>query len=827
MATIDSLTLKATPLGSDTIELNDGQKATLGSLPVSTPQAAADAAVLAAAVQLTGAQTVAGVKTFTSSPVVPGVQLSTTSIPASAIAQIRWNDTDKCAEFETEGGVMVQIGQETLIYARNASGVNEPNGAAVVLTGASGQRATVSLARADTLNACRSTIGLVTTAAGIADNGFGFVTTLGLVRDLDTSGFAEGVELWLSPTVAGTYTTTKPSTVGQFVVRIGFVVRSHATQGSILVAPHFHGSVTGDAVMNAVTQEAARTAISAAAADLSNTAAQTVLELKKDRISTPMSFEVIGSSGNGLPVFGDSNTYGTNAAKPGGVIPAAEHWQTLVSAQLGWFQSSSYPLNSNYGQPGSRISWVSTNDKSHFNQLGRLTQGWTGPCVIMPGWNNLSSANMTATFFTWLRRAHEACIARTLIDDWAGVGYQGYSRTGSAGANSWATTSSTNDTYSPSDDVVPFSTTAAVGDRLVTVLSANQTASFSLSGKRAIALFFETAPSGGAFTISVNGVQVGSFDSTFTDANFTTDRYPFVIWLEGVPATAAISIAATAAAGSRYFLGYGWVDVDTSAFRKRTIIYSTTIGNTANGRTVDTLNQAAFAAQAAASVFGSDYPEVKFANVAQTCIGSTCFEATDVSHLTSGTGGPGSRRVAESILNSVTVCGGRSPNYLRVKTAVESALAITDSSGNLVLAPGSAAGVRFPTSASGLSQPLAYYTDTSSTNIARFYRATIDGVGNSFKIRADLGDLVFDCPTSQGFRFQIQTVTLGTYNATAFTPGVPVALPAYTVATLPSGSEGMLAYVTDASAPTYGSTLVGGGSVRCKAFRTNSAWVAG
>lgn len=49
MATIDSLTVKATPLGSDKIELNDGKSAALSTLPVSTAQAAADAAVASAA----------------------------------------------------------------------------------------------------------------------------------------------------------------------------------------------------------------------------------------------------------------------------------------------------------------------------------------------------------------------------------------------------------------------------------------------------------------------------------------------------------------------------------------------------------------------------------------------------------------------------------------------------------------------------------------------------------------------------------------------------------------------------------------------------------
>lgn len=51
MATIDSLTLKATPLSADTFELNDGKKATLGSLPVGTATTTAIAAVTTASCQ--------------------------------------------------------------------------------------------------------------------------------------------------------------------------------------------------------------------------------------------------------------------------------------------------------------------------------------------------------------------------------------------------------------------------------------------------------------------------------------------------------------------------------------------------------------------------------------------------------------------------------------------------------------------------------------------------------------------------------------------------------------------------------------------------------
>lgn len=49
----------------------------------------------------------------------------------------------------------------------------------------------------------------------------------------------------------------------------------------------------------------------------------------------------------------------------------------------------------------------------------------------------------------------------------------------------------------------------------------------------------------------------------------------------------------------------------------------------------------------------------------------------------------------------------------------------------------------------------------------------------------------------------------------------------YTVATLPAaGTAGRIAYVTDATAPTYRGALVGGGAVTCAVFDTGAAWVS-
>ena len=51
-------------------------------------------------------------------------------------------------------------------------------------------------------------------------------------------------------------------------------------------------------------------------------------------------------------------------------------------------------------------------------------------------------------------------------------------------------------------------------------------------------------------------------------------------------------------------------------------------------------------------------------------------------------------------------------------------------------------------------------------------------------------------------------------------------LPAYTVATLPAGVIGDYAYVTDALAPAYLATIVGGGAVVTHVFYDGTNWVA-
>lgn len=119
------------------------------------------------------------------------------------------------------------------VYVRNQSGSTIPAGSIVYISGATGNRPLITLAQANNDANSAQTMGF--TKESIANNGFGYVIVRGELENIDTSALTEGVQLYLSPTTAGTWTTTKPS-APQHLVYVGIVVRAHPTQGVILVA---------------------------------------------------------------------------------------------------------------------------------------------------------------------------------------------------------------------------------------------------------------------------------------------------------------------------------------------------------------------------------------------------------------------------------------------------------------------------------------------------------------------------------------------------------------------------------------------------------------
>jgi hypothetical protein len=197
------------------------------------------AAALTTYVPYTGATSNVNLGEFQAT--VGQVTLDQTPTQAAGVGVLRWNDSDGTADLGLKGGnVSLQIGQEEVVRVVNKTGANllESQYHAVYVSGAQGQRLKVgnALAMADSSSA--ATIGLVTENINL--NQEGFITTNGLVRDINTTGSLQG-ETWndgdllfLSGTTAGQITNVKPIAPTHTVI-IGYVVYAHANNGKIFV----------------------------------------------------------------------------------------------------------------------------------------------------------------------------------------------------------------------------------------------------------------------------------------------------------------------------------------------------------------------------------------------------------------------------------------------------------------------------------------------------------------------------------------------------------------------------------------------------------------
>lgn len=130
------------------------------------------------------------------------------------------------------GGSIVTNTVTLKCLVRNITGATIPKKSVVYINGASGNRPTIDYAQADGESSSSKTFGV--TESDILHNGVGYVVVEGQLINVDTTMFTEGQLLYLSPTVAGGLTTTKPSAPNHLVF-VGYVVRSHPTEGVIEV----------------------------------------------------------------------------------------------------------------------------------------------------------------------------------------------------------------------------------------------------------------------------------------------------------------------------------------------------------------------------------------------------------------------------------------------------------------------------------------------------------------------------------------------------------------------------------------------------------------
>ena len=114
----------------------------------------------------------------------------------------------------------------------NSTGATLTKGTVVYIIGGQGNLPTVDKALAIGDATSAQTFGIV--QSDITNMNNGFVVVAGGIDNIDTQAFTEGTAIYLSPTTAGAWTSTKPY-APEHIVYLGVIVRSHPTQGVIEV----------------------------------------------------------------------------------------------------------------------------------------------------------------------------------------------------------------------------------------------------------------------------------------------------------------------------------------------------------------------------------------------------------------------------------------------------------------------------------------------------------------------------------------------------------------------------------------------------------------
>lgn len=176
-----------------------------------------------------------------------------TNTTAPGVGELAWNQSAGTLDLGQENGVTLQIGQEqqVSVYANT----NITNGQVVMAVGTIVNTGKIKVQQHDgTKISGPKVIGIATHDIAIGE--IGLVTSFGKVRDIDTTGAAQGETwvdgdvLYIKPNDAGALTNVEPSP-GELLMRVATVVNSHATKGALFIRVSGVDEASGVAVTGA------------------------------------------------------------------------------------------------------------------------------------------------------------------------------------------------------------------------------------------------------------------------------------------------------------------------------------------------------------------------------------------------------------------------------------------------------------------------------------------------------------------------------------------------------------------------------------------------
>jgi hypothetical protein len=144
------------------------------------------------------------------------------------------------------GNVIQHIGEDQYFYAKATATITK--GQVVMFTGAVGASGVPTGAPATGITDGTYIMGIA--AENIANNGFGLVQAFGTLRNVNTSGYADGDILWYNPAVAGGLTKTKP-VAPNLKAQMAAVINGGSAGGGTILIRISAGSTLGGTDSNA------------------------------------------------------------------------------------------------------------------------------------------------------------------------------------------------------------------------------------------------------------------------------------------------------------------------------------------------------------------------------------------------------------------------------------------------------------------------------------------------------------------------------------------------------------------------------------------------
>ena len=174
---------------------------------------------------------------------------TTPTVGAFAEGKVYYDPTKKTINLEVGTAETMSLGIQEFAYVNNPSGSPIAKGLMVYPTGGVANTPTVALAQADVES---TSLILGMTYMAIPAGGDGLVLVRGVVDNLDTHLFLVGDTVYLDPAVPGGVTKVAPTT-SEFLVRVGVVLLSHATTGSVYIRPIIKNRLADQADVTIIT----------------------------------------------------------------------------------------------------------------------------------------------------------------------------------------------------------------------------------------------------------------------------------------------------------------------------------------------------------------------------------------------------------------------------------------------------------------------------------------------------------------------------------------------------------------------------------------------